>query len=75
MEGWEAQIWFPLLFPQSHSAGDSNPGQNRARQALYQMGYMACTRRVPLRYNTWSPNTLISDILCGEANMFKENYE
>ena len=45
----EAQIGFPLLFAESHSAGDSNPGLKHARLALSQMGYTVCTGVAPQR--------------------------
>ena len=72
MEGWEAHIGFRLLFPQSHRAGDSNLGLKGARQALSQMGYMACAGTLTLRYNTGAHDVLISEILCREANMSRE---
>ena len=73
MESWEAQMWYPLLFLQSQSAPYSNEGLKHKQQALSQLWHMACILTVSLRYNTWSRNVLIGDIVYREASMPRQN--
>ena len=73
MEIWEAQMWYPLLFLQSQSAGYSKECLKHTRQALSQMWHMARILKFSLSYNTWSRNVLIGDIECREAYMPRQN--